>query len=106
MIAKDFPKEQPILGKAIQYIEEDSYIKTNINCFLSETIGKLPEEDREKSLLEAISIITKGTEKTTFSQRNNLRLNKRSQEEIDAFLEIYTTWAETYVVYARKTRVF
>jgi len=45
-VEKDFPLDQPIMEICIAYIEEDEYIKTNVEKFLAETIGTLPEKER------------------------------------------------------------
>lgn len=58
-VKKDFPLDEKTMNICINYIEEDSYIKANIEKFLAKTVGTLPEKEKGIAILEAISIITK-----------------------------------------------
>lgn len=111
-VKKDFPLDEPIMEICIAYIEEDEYIKTNVQKFLSKTVGTLPEKERWIATLQAISFITRWltsnwlTITTTFAERNHVKLSEKSQDKISEFLSKFTDWWVKYVKYAKKTRKF
>ncbi len=112
IVQKDFPLDQPIMEICIAYIEEDEYMKTNIEMFLSKTVGTLPEKERWIATLQAISLITRWLSKdnltinTTFVERNHVKLSEKSQDKISEFLSKFTDWWIKYVKYTKKTRRF
>jgi hypothetical protein len=96
----------------IAYIEEDPYMKTNIEKLLSETIWELSEKDQWIATLQAISIITKWitnnwlTINTTFAERNHIKINQKSEDKISEFLTYFTSRWIKYINFSKKTRRF
>ncbi len=109
-VKKDFPLDEKTMNICINYIEEDSYIKANIEKFLAKTVGTLPEKEKGIAILEAISIITKWLKQdnieitTTFTERNHVKLSPKTDKEIGAFLDIFTERAINYINYSKIPR--
>jgi len=111
-VEKNFPIEKDIMEICIAYIEEDPYMKTNIEKLLSETIWELSEKDQWIATLQAISIITKWitnnwlTINTTFAERNHIKINQKSEDKISEFLTYFTSRWIKYINFSKKTRRF
>ncbi len=111
-IQKDFPLDKETMNICIDYIEEDPYIKVNIEKLLEKTVGTLPEKEIGKATWEAISRISiwlkKGNEtiNTTFTERNHIQLSEQSVEQVEKFYREFEKYAIKYFKYAKKTRKF
>lgn len=112
IVKKDYPEDEWTIDACITYIEEDKYIKTNVEKILAKTVGTLPENERWIATLQAISIITKWLTNnwskitTTFTERNLIKISKKAEKKVNDFVSDFTDWWGKYLKFTKKPRRF